>query len=203
MKFKTLKTDAELLSYSKTVAPHIDVELPLEYLKRSKVVACFDDEKNICGGFVIVKQGPFRVLESIPTAHSLATRLNRSSKVAEITGLWLSDNVTKKRESLNLWLRLIWGMITSGKNKFTYAYSLKKPSVGKLYQAARPRVLFSGPTKILPGMPCADYESVEFFHLKNLLSCPFRRPDLFIKRFFGERKCAESSVMITTISSET
>ncbi len=196
MKFKTLKTDIDLLTYSKTVAPHIDVELPLEYLKRSKVVACFDKHKNICGGFVIVKNGPFRVLDSVPVPHEKILRLNNSSRVAEITGLWLSSQVEKKRVSLKLWTHLIWGMITSGKSKFTYAYSLKKPSVGKIYQVTKPEILFRGLTKILPGMPSSDCESVEFFHLRNLLTCPFRRPDLFIKRMFGVRKTSTELVTV-------
>jgi len=187
MKFRTLKSDEQLLEYSKKVAPLIDVELPLEYLKRSKVVACYDRANNICGGFVIVKQGPFRVLDSIPTPCSRTLSYQNSSKVAEVTGLWLSHSLIKNNCAFGFWCRLLWSVATSGKKYFAYAYSLRKPKIGRMYSKARPEVLFKGPTKVLPGMPSADEESVEVIRLRNLIISPFLSPGFFLKRFQGVR----------------
>ncbi len=187
MKFRTLKSDQELLEYSKKVAPLIDVELPLEYLKRSKVVACYDKNENICGGFVIVKRGPFRVLDSIPNPCSKTISYNKSSKVAEVTGLWISHEIIKRNKAGAFWCRLIWNIITSGKKHFAYAYSLRKPKIGRMYSKAKPEVLFKGLTNILPGMSSYDEESVEVIRLRNLILSPILCPSFFIKRFQGIR----------------
>ena len=187
MKFRTLKKDEDLMRYSKSLAPYIDVELPLEYLKRSKVVACLDGD-TICGGFVIVKKGPFRVLDSIPAQNDEIKRYNGSKKVAEVTGLWLSHRMIKKKKALAFWIKLVTALIFSRKTMFTYAYSLKKPKIGRMYSCAKPKVLFRGLTKVLPGMPNTDHESIEILALRNLLLAPFKAPNFFVKRLLGVRR---------------
>jgi len=187
MKFKILRTERELINYQALTESYIGVTFPIPYLKQGKVVGCFDDEDNLCGGFAVILNGPFRVIESIPISTEPLSTLNLHD-TAEITGLWLSSNMLKKNQSLRFWLKVFFTLLFCGKKHFVYAYTLKNPKLGKIYQNGRPVVLFKGVTKILPGMKCADEESVEVIHRNNFFLTPFRHPEFLFKRFKGLRR---------------
>jgi hypothetical protein len=186
MKFKKLQLDAELLHFREQAYVHIDVLFPLQYLKRSTVVGCFDAAGTLVGGYMLVHTAPFRVLESVPEEQrrGAVEALSCSQwRVGEITGLWIAHRHRGRTLSGRLWLRLYRDMIMSGKTHFVYAYTLRKPNLGAQYAVARPRVLFRGLTKVLPGMGAADEESVEVFSLVNLILAPLRHPEFLGARF--------------------
>jgi len=191
MKFKVLTTEEELNNYRKITNAFIDVLLPLSYLKRSKVVAVVNKKDEIRGGFVIVMQGPFRTLQSIPKK---TDHINNALKgnVGEITGLWLDPRFKDCRSSLKFWLRFYWELLSSGKSDYVYAYSLRKPKLGLLYKAGRPKVLFRGQTKILEGMDMPEKESVEILSMKNLALAPLTSPHFILRRLWGNRKLSIS-----------
>lgn len=186
MKFKTLKTDQELIQYSHLTEKYIDVRLPLEYLKRSRVIACLDELGHISGGFVIVLEGPFRVIESIPNfdPSAWASQLN---DCAEVTGLWFDNNYIKRRASVRFWLQVYYELLITKKEYFTYAWSLRKPKLGDIYAHGNPTVLFRGETKILPGMEKPDKESVEIVKRRDLLFTPLLKPQFILRRLKGNR----------------
>lgn len=62
MQFRELKNDHELELYRHAIATHIDVLLPLEYLKQGRVFGFYNPENEICGGFAMITKAPFRVL---------------------------------------------------------------------------------------------------------------------------------------------
>lgn len=214
MKFRRLSNDADLELYRHKAHAQIDVLFPLEYLKRSTVVGCFDRSGDLVAGYMLVRKGPFRVLESVPDSGrtSLLDSLRATNqRVSEITGLWIAHRHRGGKLSGHLWMRLYRDMILSGKTQFVYAYTLKKTNLGVQYAVARPMVIFRGETGLLPGMNAAEEESVEVFHLLNLMLVPFRHPGYFADRFRfrrGVRKvrasCARflrnrrSSVLSTT-----
>lgn len=186
MKFRRLRNDADLELYRQRAHAQIDVLFPLEYLQRSTVMGCFDRSGDLVGGYMLVRSGPFRVLESVP--HSGRTKLldtlrGSDRRVSEITGLWIAHRYRGGKLSGHLWLRLYRDMILSGKTRFVYAYTLKKPNLGAQYAVARPIVIFRGETDVLPGMSSADEESVEVFDLLNLILAPFRNPGYLGDRF--------------------
>ena len=191
MKFKLLSTDEELNQYRKITNGFIDVLLPLSYLKRSRVIAVVNKNNEIRGGFVIVMQGPFRTLLSIPKK---TERINQHLKgnVGEITGLWLDPRLGSCRSSFKFWLRLYWELISSGKTDYVYAYSLRKPKLGRLYKAGRPKVLFRGETKVMEGMDMPERESVEILSMKRLALAPITSPTFLLRRLWGNRKLSLS-----------
>ncbi|MCK5073833.1 MAG: hypothetical protein KAQ98_10435 [Bacteriovoracaceae bacterium] len=190
MKFRRIENVHELNHFQKLTQSYIDVLLPLEYLKRSKVIICENKHGEICGGFVIVMKGPFRVIDSIPEFDHESWK-NKLKDTAEITGLWLDSDFSKRTSSLKFWLKVYSEMILTRKKYFTYAWSLKKPKLGEIYSHANPTVLFRGATKILPGMKEADNESVELVRRTNLVLTPFVKPSFILKRLKGGRSLKE------------
>ena len=186
MKFKTLKTNDELNLYSDLTYKYIDVRLPLEYLQRSKVIACFNRQGFICGGFVIVLEGPFRVITSIPNFNEQKWH-HQLKNCAEVTGLWFDNSHTHKRASIKFWLTVYFELLRTKKEYFTYAWSLKKPKLGEIYAHGNPVILFRGETNILPGMDQPDHESVEIVKRRDLLLTPLLKPTFLLKRVRGTR----------------
>lgn len=187
MKFKLLTTDEELDQYRKITNGFIDVLLPLNYLKRSRVIAVVNKNDEIRGGFVIVMQGPFRTLQSIPKKTD-AINEHLKGNIGEITGLWLDPRLKSARSSLKFWLRLYWELISSGKSDYVYAYSLRKPKLGRLYKAGRPKILFRGQTKQMDGMSMPEKESVEIVNMKKLALAPLLNPKFLLGRLWGSRR---------------
>jgi len=106
MKFKEIKLDSELENYRKAIHKHIDVLFPLDYLKQGRVFGYFDRNGNICGGFALILNGPFRVIESIPNFKGF-DRDPHLKKTAEITGVWLSKTDRSRFSSLRFWTKLL------------------------------------------------------------------------------------------------
>ena len=182
VKIKTLTSDEDLDTYRHLAEKYINVLFPLEYLKRSKVVAFRHSDGGICGGYILVKSGPLRVLESIPDEQraKISTDL---SNVAEITGLWLDS---RKADSLfcsvSLWLTLYFSLLFSSFDGFVYAYTLKKSNLKKIYATFHPVSLFEGLTKQLEGMPFPEEEAVEFVSKRQAVLVPFRHYKFLTRR---------------------
>lgn len=187
MKLRKLKSDLELETYRHAIAKHIDVLLPLEYLKQGNVFGFFNAEGTICGGFALITQGPFRVLTSIPNFQGLELD-PQLKKTAEITGVWLSNDPGTKKFSIMFWLVLIAKMLTCRKQYFVYAYNNKKQHLKKIYSRADPIVLFSGETIPLPGMTSVDDESVELVVRARIFKQAMKNPDFFTRRLGILRK---------------
>ncbi len=181
MQFRELKTDVELELYRHSIATHIDVLLPLEYLKQGRVYGYFNHQKEICGGFAMITKGPFRVLNSIPNFEGLS--IDPTLKhTCEITGVWLSNSNRPKFSSIRFWMNILMKILISRKKYFVYAYSTRKSGLCKIYSRANPIVLFRGETTMLPGMPCPDHESIEVVLRRRIIVQALKNPDFFIKR---------------------
>jgi hypothetical protein len=181
MKFKQIKIEKDLETYRHAIATHIDVLLPLEYLKQGKVYGYYNKNGVICGGFAMITSGPFRVLDSIPNFEGL--EIDPTLKhTCEITGVWLSSSGRTKYSSLRFWLNIMTKVLTSRKKYFVYAYSTRKTGLQNIYSRANPIVLFRGETKIMPGMPAPDHESIEVVLRRRVLIQALKNPDFFLKR---------------------
>ncbi len=187
MRFIELKHETEFETYRHAIANHIDVLLPIDYLKQGQVYGYFNKRGEICGGFAMITQAPFRVLDSIPNFKGL-TIDPKLSKTAEITGVWLSSKDKKQFSSLRFWVNIILKILMSRKKYFVYAYSSRKDGLGKIYARANPEVLFRGETIIMPGMPSADHESVEVVFRSRIIIQALKNPDFFIKRLKSKNK---------------
>ena len=129
IKIKRLTKVEEYMGYLEKVHEKIDVKFPLEYVFKQKVFALFNQIDEIVGGYSIITNGPFRVVDSLK---SQGVFLGNLDSYGEITGLWL-DGKYSKRYSTKMWLHIYWQLLISQKKSFLYAYSFRKKSLEKLY----------------------------------------------------------------------
>lgn len=191
MEFKLLTEESDLREYAELTYRFLDIRFPLEYLKRSRVRACVTPEGRILGGYMLVMEGPYRVVESLPEAvRAKEPRFAPEvlNKGMEVTGLWMSPALRCRRTNLLFWLRMYYEMLTLGRKWLIYAYSLDKPGLGRLYSVAKPKVVFRGETKIQEGMPEPDAESVEVVSIFNLAKAPFTAPQFLLRRLLPRSK---------------
>jgi len=181
MKFKELKTDNELEVYRHAIHHDIDVLFPLDYLKQGRIFGYFNRKGEIVGGLALITKKPFRVLDSIPNFDGLSID-PQLKHTAEVTGLWLSAENRKTFTSVKYWLNVLFKLMTCKKKYFVYAYSSKKEHLQRIYSRARPIVLFRGETKMLPGMPSPDHESVEVVARSNFYRHFITNTDFFIQK---------------------
>jgi hypothetical protein len=183
MRIKRLTSDEDLEIYRQLTDKYINVLFPLEYLKQSKVVVLRHKNGDICGGYMLVTEGPFRVLESIPDEQRAKISMDLSN-VAEITGLWLD---AKKADSLfcsaGLWITLYFAALFSSFDGFVYAYSTKKRNLKKMYASFGPVSLFEGETRQLEGMPLPEKEAVELVTKRQAALIPVKNLKFFTRRF--------------------
>lgn len=187
MKFKKLHDVKSLEEFRQLTHRKIDVLFPLEYLQSSTVIACYSDKNKICGGFMIVTRGPFRVLESIPDAARDILEVDQD-QTAELTGLWLDQRAVNKRDSALFWMQLYQHALRTPKQYFIYAYNMKYKKLGRIYAHASPDILYRGPTLQLPGMDRPEIESIEIVRKRNIMMAPFTSPSFFLGRILGKRK---------------
>ena len=194
MPFRLLRGDEELETFCDNTEQYIAVRFPLDYLRNGKVVAYYSKDGRMLGGYALISKPPFRVIESLPeevrSRHPALQRLAKTS-LFEITGLWLAPELQLKRASFVLWLRLYRDAIALGKSHFVYAYSLTKPSLGRLYRVCHPEVVFRGRTRQLPGMLRAEEESVELSTVARAMLFTLLQPRFFLGRLFrgGRHAC--------------
>jgi hypothetical protein len=191
MEFKLLTEEHELREYADLTYRFLDIRFPLEYLQRSRVRACVDDNGRILGGYMLVMEGPYRVVDSLPdSVRAKEPRFAPENlhKGFEITGLWMSPAVRKRHTNLLFWLRMYYDMLTLGRKWLVYAYSLDKPGLGRMYSVAKPTVIFRGETKMQEGMPEPDAESVEVVSIFNLAKAPFTAPQFLLRRLLPRQR---------------
>ncbi|RZA08020.1 MAG: hypothetical protein EOP11_06120 [Proteobacteria bacterium] len=190
MAFVVLKEESDLKEYAALTNRFLSIQFPLEYLKRSRVTAYVDENDRILGGYMLVLEGPYRVVDSLPDearAREPRFAADKLHQGFEVTGLWMSPAVRDRRTNLLFWLRMYKDMLTLGRKWLVYAYSLDKPGLGRLYSVAKPSVVYRGETKMQEGMPEPDAESVEVVSIFNLARAPFIAPQFLLRRLMPRR----------------
>lgn len=194
MRFRRLSSGNELRKYRDQIADKIHVRLPLEYLRRGSVIALYSSQGEIVGGFCIITKGKFRSLSGVPESSEVQVSRRllslQASKIAEINGLWFNHRAFKTKRQSRLacflfWLRLYRELMRSGGQAFIYCYSRSNTKLERLYGQFRPRILYRGQTRMLPGMEKAEQESIEAIERKNILRGPLQHPFFLLRRLTG------------------
>lgn len=179
----SLARPSELRTYQNILAEKISVRFPIEYLERSHV-RLLRLHGEILGGYTIVLKGPFRVVESLPD--EIQAQLT-TKKLCEATGMWLSPKVSNPLIVSRFWLQFCLDLLFSGKSECIYSYSLRSSRLTKVYSYSEPKILFRGLTKVLPGMPHPEEESVELTSVWKTGLLPFRNPKWIFKKLITKR----------------
>lgn len=167
MRYEVLKKDEDLLEYSNQTRSLIQVRLPLEYLKRSKVVAYRSDTGKIIAGYCLALKPPFRAMQPVP--EGLHETLGVSTgKILEVNGLWIDSKLRGGFFAVKFWIRFLLHLIGTNKLYIIYSYSSKKVALARFYSMANPRRIWRGDV-FIRGMDKPDCESVEIVHLGNVV----------------------------------
>lgn len=150
--------------YATLAAEAIGIEFPLEYLSRGDVLLFAGPNGALGGGAVIVLQPPFRSLQSIPEGVDVPLdSLDDLKGVGEINGVWLGPPCRGSYLSYVFWRSLLQHALQTGCERFLFTYAHEARRIPAAYQLTRPRVLFSGRTRLLPGMKRQVQETVGVF----------------------------------------
>lgn len=189
-RFERLESIASLTEYQKATAKNLGVTFPLDYLMRGRVMGLRNAEGSILGGFALILEGPYRVLEQLPENLDISYSVPRKKmeKAMEITGLWLESSVQCQVTRVKLYLTLFFEMLKTGRKYLLYSYDTNSAHLAKYYQLTRPNVIYNGPVKCLPGMAKATEEIVEIGSVWALVYVFFCRPDFLFKKFFFRRR---------------
>ena len=193
--FREISSDLQLTAFSSFTKRYLDVDYPLDYLKRSKVMALVTeneegDIQTMFGGYIIALQGPFRVLQQLPQDLVEANEELQSKleKCFEVTGLWVHPLVKNGALRAKFWLRLFFdlvGQTIKGKSYVLYSYDASKKKLGEMYSICKPCRIFEGQVYI-PGMTSQAIEIVEMGSIHAVMRAFYKEP-AYVARFLGKR----------------
>jgi hypothetical protein len=192
---REITSDLHLEAFRDFTKKYIDVYYPMDYLKRSKVMALVTENENgdiqtMFGGFILALEGPFRVLEQLPQTivEGHKELQEQFEKCFELTGLWIHPLLKCGFLRAKFWLRLLGELIKlmiRGKTYALYSYDASKKKLGEMYSLCKPHRIFEGEV-FIEGMVDSNCEIVEMGAVPNVLKAFFKEPHC-VARFLGRR----------------
>ncbi|MCB0361161.1 MAG: hypothetical protein KDD35_00475 [Bdellovibrionales bacterium] len=189
---RVLKSAHQFDSFSLSCQKWMGVRFPVSYLNKNRVIGFYTRNQKLVGGFALITQPPFRVIESLPPeALSKFNSLNfPPHSLFEITGLWLHPEYKNRIANVFFYLTIYKEILFLRRPYFIYAFSSSKPKLGQLYSVAQPVTIYCGPTQILPGMDCADDEVIQVGSVEALNRVWLSNPGFLLKRLRRSRSAS-------------
>jgi hypothetical protein len=203
LKFREVIKDHDLVRFSEFTAKYIDVCYPIEYLRRSKVIAMVTENhlgeiEQMFGGYIMALEGPFRSIQQLPIeVCELRLELQKMiDKSMELTGLWVHPMLSGGRARFRLWWKIFMDMIKltmNGTSHFVYSYDASQPKLGKMYSIGKPQRIYEGPV-FIEGMKEANTEIVEVGSILALVLGFISRP-LCMAKFICKRLFRRKNIL--------
>ena len=151
--------------YQQKTSDILGIDFPTEYYERSLILILLDQAGRMCGGALIVLHPEFRSLLSIPhPSEHHAFRLESTDDVAEINGVWLSPEVKAPILGVTFWRQLLTFLHTLDKQRFLFTFDRSNKQMRKITSWLRYDILYTGPTRQLPGMKRPSDETIAILH---------------------------------------
>jgi hypothetical protein len=155
--------------WAKMAAAELGVDFPEEYLARGRVLAFLDPQQTICGGAMIVVEPPFRSLQSIGAEGDARDDIDLDvGSLAEINGVWISPQARTTLASMQFWRLLLKEAVATGREQFLFTYPGNNGRLPAAYLLVKPRILYSGVTRLLPGMKQQVAETIAVIEAKRI-----------------------------------
>ncbi len=140
----------------------LGIRFPVSYVNRGVLYSLIDRRSCPVGGAIVVLQPPFRSLQAIPGKPCRDAReLAQGNSVAEVNGLWLCRRTRNNIcASFSLWTQLLRELLETGCQQFLFTFDNSNQQMANLVRWARPRVLYTGRTRQLPGMTASAEETI-------------------------------------------
>lgn len=155
MRFRRLKQDEELIEFQSNFEKNINdrsqnkhpVTLPMDYIKRSKVIGVFNKNNEMVAGWILNFKPPFRILEAIPAEERAKNKFLQKTPekdLCEATGIWRSPKISSLHFGLVVWPRVILSCVNS-KRRYIISGSLQNKT-RDLYEVGSPLMIYKGPS---------------------------------------------------------
>jgi hypothetical protein len=160
---------AEREQYLKRTAEILGIVFPLNYIDRAEALVLRNQNEQLCGGVMLVLEGPFRSVDSIPAAFCATHKpLNSRQDVAEINGLWLAPEMKSPFLSFSFWSLLSRHLVKSGKSNFLFTFDNNNSRMKSLAKWLNPKELYSGKTLLMPGMKSESEETIALVGIDSI-----------------------------------
>lgn len=151
MKFEVIRQVPELTKFSEKEFSYTGVKFKMKYWQHCKVVACYNSQQEMIGGYALALEPPFRslfTLSQTPEHYNKFLEEVSPEQMLEVTCLWLDTEARSLRNRLKLFRAILNDICEHEKSYFLYVYNLNRPHLQKFYGKLNPRVIFRGK---LPG----------------------------------------------------
>jgi len=151
MKFEVITEVAELNKFDERIAGYTGIKFPMKYWQHCKVVAGYNQEQEMIGGYALALEPPFRSLLALaksPEHYSKFVEEVSPTEMIEASALWLDAGARSLRNKVKLFQAMLDDICEYEQPYFLYVYNLNRPYLQKFYGKLHSRVIFQG---MLPG----------------------------------------------------
>jgi hypothetical protein len=147
MEFKIATSESELLHLHENITQVTGGNVPFAYYQQSKVIVCYNNEREMIGGYAIVSSPPFRslmALAHIPEAYISLFQQASLADILEMPAMWIKQDAMSPREKAKFFQTLLLDICSYNRSYLLYVYALNRPDLHKLHGRMKPKVLFQG-----------------------------------------------------------
>lgn len=152
LKFRTITDEATLELFLEKFENFTGVRLPLDYVKRSKVVGVFLHEK-LSAGYILVTKPAYRSLGFIPSQWKAENTFfsNDEYEMMEVNGLWIGPTLRTPQEQFRVWLKLVIDIFMCKKNYLLLMCDARNENIKFLHSLTKPEFLYEGEPFVMAG----------------------------------------------------
>ncbi len=145
MSFRTLTMANEIDLVLEKIEIFSGVRLPLEYIRQSKTVGVFLQDRLVAC-YILVTKPNFRSLLFVPDKLKLTNKFfNRDQyEMMEVNGLWIGPALKKPSMQVKVWMHLILDIFSCKKKYVLLMHDSRNKSMGRFLDMANPEMLYAG-----------------------------------------------------------
>ena len=145
LKFKTLVKHQDISDFLDKIEHHSGVRLPIEYVKRSKVVGAFLHDQLVATYMLVTSPG-YRSMLFVPDAVKDKNGFfsQDSFDMLEVNGLWISPALKTPYLQMCVWAKLIKDIFLCKRKYVLLMRSKRNRSMEKFLGMANPELLYEG-----------------------------------------------------------
>lgn len=146
MIFKTITSPRELDLVLDKIEHFSGVRLPLDYVKRSKTVGVFLQDKLVAS-YMLVTKPDFRTLLFAPDDLKASNNFFKHDQyeMMEVNGLWIGPTLKKPAMQVKVWMHLVGDIFSCKKKYVLLMHDARNKSMERFLNMANPKKLYEGP----------------------------------------------------------
>lgn len=154
MRFEVITQIPDLIEFGEKISGYTGNKFLMKYWQHCKVVAGYNLQQEMIGGYALALEPPFRslwALSKAPEQYNKFVEEVPPEQMFEFSALWLDAEARTSRNKLKLFKALLDDVCAQEKPYFLYVYNLNHLYLQKFYGKLHPKVIFQG--KLPESMP--------------------------------------------------